>query len=120
MQKHKEKLVRDACHFMTYYKHGNQMDQCTAMLKNPQSKADKLSAFKDSALDMCGKCSTCTIVDDYVNIPAVTDTSKLKKGERKGIIDLSQLYVTVINNETKREMTNGETDFEIPDRKWLR
>ena len=56
MQKHKEKLVRDACHFMTYYNHGIQRDECTKMLKNPQSKADKLISFKDdSSLDMCEK-----------------------------------------------------------------
>ena len=68
MQEHKENLIRDACHYITYQRHGVEDPECTKLLANPSLDTAKLISY-DYDADMCG-CPTCTRFDKILPIPA--------------------------------------------------
>jgi len=109
LQTYKETLIKRACDYITYRNHGEEEKTCTNLIKNPSLDAAELISFNYKA-DMCA-CSTCSVADVVVPIPAMIQTGN--NTLPKGTVDLSFLY------NTKENKTHGWINFEIPNTKWL-
>ena len=54
MQVHREALIKDACHYITYTNHGQELPVCTELLANPSLDAGRLTSYKGfTTEDMC-------------------------------------------------------------------
>ena len=72
LQLHREDLVREACSYITYAKHGAEIGACANLKENPDPDLGDLISYNYHN-DMC-KCSGCTTIEKFVQIPAAVNT----------------------------------------------